>query len=119
MEMRTQELNRLKIMGKSIECSCRLIIKVFDTEIARIEKQLDKKVQEQAEWTERKAILVSAPGVGNTLAYTLLADMPELGTMNNKQAAALVGVAPINRDSGKCRGKRRIQGGRANVRTTL
>lgn len=118
MEMRTQELNRSKIMGKSIECSCRRIIKVFDAEITRIEKQLDKRIQERDEWTERKAILVSAPGVGNTLAYTLLADMPELGTMNNKQAAVLVGVAPINRDSGKCCGKRRIRGGRASVRTT-
>jgi transposase len=53
------------------------------------------------------------------LAYTLLADLPELGSMSNKQAASLVGVAPINRDSGKSRGKRRIQGGRANVRTVL
>jgi transposase len=119
MEMRTQELNRVKIMGKRIERSCLRMIKVFDTEIARIEKQLNKKVEEQSEWAERKAILMSAPGVGDTLAYTLLADMPELGMMNNKQAAALVGVAPINRDSGRFRGKRRIQGGRAGVRTTL
>ncbi len=60
-----------------------------------------------------------APGVGDTLAYTLLADLPELGSLSNKQVAALVGVAPINRDSGKSRGKRRIKGGRAGVRTTL
>lgn len=119
MEMRTQELNRTKIMGRLIERSCRRMIKVFDTEIARTEKQLDKYVQEQAEWAERKTILMSAPGVGDTLAYTLLADMPELGTMNNKQAAALVGVAPFNRDSGNFRGKRRIKGGRHGVRTTL
>ncbi len=119
MQMRTQELNRTKIMGKSIERSCKRIIKVFDTEIARLEKQLDKHVSEQAEWAERKALLMTAPGVGETLAYTLLADMPELGTLNNKQAASLTGVAPINRDSGRLRGKRRIQGGRAGVRTTL
>jgi len=119
MEMRTKELNRSKIMGKSIERSCQRLIKVFDTEISRIEKQLNKNVEEQAEWAERKIILMSAPGVGDTLAYTLLADMPELGTMNNKQTASLVGVAPLNRDSGKLRGKRRIQGGRAGVRTTL
>lgn len=62
---------------------------------------------------------MTAPGVGETLAYTLLADMPELGTLNNKQAAALTGAAPMNRDSGRLRGKRRIQGGRAGVRTTL
>ena len=76
-------------------------------------------MEQQSEWSQRKAILKTAPGVGDTLAYTLLADMPELGTMTNKQAAALVGVAPINRDSGRSRGKRRIQGGRACVRTTL
>ena len=119
MEMRTKELNRIKVMGKSFERSCNRLIKVFDTEVARLEKQLDKHVQEQAEWAERKVILMSAPGVGETLAYTLLADMPELGTLTNKESAALVGVAPINRDSGRLRGKRRIQGGRAGVRTTL
>jgi len=119
MEMRTKELNRIKVMGRSFERSCKRLIKVFDIEVARLEKQLDKHVQEQAEWAERKAILMTAPGVGQTLAYTLLADMPELGTLTNKESAALVGVAPINRDSGRMRGKRRIQGGRAGVRTTL
>jgi len=119
MEMRTKELNRIKVMGKSFERSCKRLIKVFDAEVARLEKQLDKHVQEQAEWAERKAILMTAPGVGETLAYTLLADMPELGTLTNKESASLVGVAPINRDSGRLRGKRRIQGGRASVRTTL
>jgi transposase len=57
--------------------------------------------------------------VGDTLTYTLLADLPELGTLTRKQVAALVSVAPINRDSGRLRGKRRIKGGRASVRTTL
>ena len=119
MQMRTQELNRSGIMGKSIEQSCKRLIKVFDTEVQRLEKKLNQYVQQQAEWSERREILKSAPGVGDTLAYTLLAELPELGQMNNKQASALVGVAPINRDSGKLRGKRRIQGGRANVRTIL
>ncbi len=119
MEMRTKELNRRQIMGKSFESSCRRIIKCLDTEVSRIERQLDQYIQKQAEWADRKTLLMTAPGVGETLAYTLLADMPELGTLNNKQAASLVGVAPINRDSGRLRGKRRIQGGRAGVRTTL
>ena len=110
---------RRQIMGKAFEGSCRRIIKCLDSEITRIEKKLDRYVEQQSEWSQRKAILKTAPGVGDTLAYTLLADMPELGTMTNKQAAALVGVAPINRDSGRSRGKRRIQGGRACVRTTL
>jgi len=59
------------------------------------------------------------PGVGKTVAYTLLGDLPELGTLNRKQIAALTGVAPFNRDSGKCRGRRRIRGGRAASRTVL
>ena len=119
MQMRTQEMNRLKIMGKAFEVSCKRLIKVFDTEIQRLEKKLNQYIEQQAEWSERREILKTAPGVGDTLAYTLLAEMPELGQLSNKQAASLVGVAPINRDSGKSRGKRRIQGGRANVRTIL
>ncbi|MCG8073236.1 MAG: IS110 family transposase [Candidatus Thiodiazotropha taylori] len=119
MEIRTQELNRLQIMGKTFEASCRRILRTLDAEIQRIEKKLTVVIEKQAEWSERKSILMSAPGVGETLAYTLLADLPEMGAMSNKQVAALVGVAPINRDSGKSRGKRRIKGGRAGVRTTL
>ena len=119
MQMRTQELNRKGIMGKAFEVSCKRLIKAFDTEVERLEKKLNQYVKEQAEWSERREILKSAPGVGDTLTYTLLAEMPELGQLNNKQVGALVGVAPINRDSGKTRGKRRIQGGRANVRTIL
>ena len=119
MGLRTQELNRTTIMGKKIEASCRRIIKSIDAEVIRIEKQLAAHVKDQAEWTEKKRILESAPGVGNTLIYTLLADLPELGSLNKKQIASLTGVAPINRDSGKLRGKRRIHGGRASVRTIL
>lgn len=119
MEMRTKELNRIQVMGKAFETSCRRLIKCLDAEITRIEKKLDQYVERQSEWSEQKAILKSAPGVGDTLVYTLLADMPELGTLTNKQVASLVGVAPINRDSGRSRGKRRIQGGRACVRTIL
>jgi transposase len=119
MEMRTQELNRLQIMGKTIAPSCKRLLNYLDKEVTRLEKALDEQVQAEDEWAEKKALLRTAPGVGNTMAYTLLADLPELGDMNNKQAAALVGVAPINRDSGRVRGKRRIYGGRAGVRTTL
>jgi transposase len=119
MEMRTQELNRLKIMGKSLEVSCKRIIKVLDKEIERLEKSLSDYVGEQSEWSEKRELLISTPGVGNTLVYTLLADLPEIGTLNNKEIGALVGVAPMNRDSGSLRGKRKVKGGRASVRTML
>jgi transposase len=119
MEMRTKELNRLQIMGKALEASCRRLIRVLDQEVARLEKKLGEYVAREADWAEKKALLKTAPGIGDTMVYTLLADLPELGSMTNKQAAALVGVAPMNRDSGKLRGKRRIKGGRYGVRTTL
>jgi len=119
MGLRTQELNRISIMGKPFEISCKRIIRTLDAEIARMEKRLAAHVQDQAEWTDKHTLLKTAPGVGDTLIYTLLTDLPELGTLNNKEVAALVGVAPINRDSGKLRGKRRIRGGRASVRTVL
>lgn len=119
MGMRTQELNRKTIMGKSFETSCKRIIKYLDQEISRIEKQLAKHVEDEAEWAEKKKILKSAPGVGDTLVYTILADLPEIGELSRTQISALVGVAPINRDSGKMRGKRRIKGGRYAVRTVL
>ena len=119
VNLRTQEMNRLKIMGKTLEVSCRRIIRALDAEIGRMEKRLATHIQQQAEWTEKQALLTSAPGVGNTLCYSLLADLPELGTLNNREISALVGVAPINRDSGRLRGKRRVQGGRAAIRAVL
>lgn len=119
INLRTQEMNRIKIMGKTLEVSCKRIIRCLNLEIERIEKRLEKLVESQAEWTEKQNLLKTTPGVGNTFIYTLLADLPELGSLNRKEISSLVGVAPMNRDSGKLRGKRRIQGGRATVRTVL
>ena len=116
VNLRTQEMNRKGIMGKDLIVSIQRIIRHIDTEIQRIEKRLSNHVKDQAEWTERQNRLSTVPGVGDTLIYTLMADLPEL---NNKEISKLVGVAPINRDSGKLRGKRRIQGGRASIRTVL
>lgn len=119
MNMRTQEINRSHMVDKLLATSCKRIIRMLDEEIKRIEKRLAKHVEDQSEWTEKQTILKSAPGVGDTLIYTLLADLPELGSLNRKEVSSLVGVAPINRDSGKMKGKRRIQGGRYTVRTIL
>ena len=119
MNLRTQELNRLKIMGKTLVSSIKRIIRTLDAEIQRIEKRLSEQVEEQTEWSEKQNLLKSAPGVGDTLVYTLLADLPELGALTNNEIGRLVGVAPINHDSGKLRGKRRIQGGRASIRSVL
>lgn len=119
VQMRTQELNRIKIMGRTLEASCKRVINLLDKEILRTEEKLQKQVEQQPAWSEKQEILLSAPGVGNTLVYAILSDLPELGTLTNNQISKLVGVAPINRDSGKVKGKRRIYGGRAGIRTIL
>lgn len=119
MTMRTQEMNRTKIMGKSLELSCKRIVRELDKEIRRIENRLAKHIDDESEWSEKQAILKSAPGVGDALVFTLLADLPELGEIDHKAVGKLVGVAPMNRDSGTLKGKRRIQGGRYSVRTML
>ena len=119
IEMRTKEYNREKIMGTKVQRSCNRIIKLLNQEIEWTGKNLAKAVEQQEEWSQRREILLSMPGVGDTLVFTLLADLPELGELSNKQIAALTGLAPMNRDSGNLKGKRRIKGGRHTVRTTL
>jgi len=119
IEMRTKELNRVKLAGKALERSYHHLVNVLNTDIEWVEQQLNEAVQQEAAWQERKLLLSTVPGVGNTLIWTLLSEMPELGTLNHKQIASLAGLAPINRDSGKSKGKRRILGGRHSVRTTL
>lgn len=119
MGMRTMELNRQQQYAASQASSCKRVIVLLEKEVAQVEKQLDLAIDGVAEWKAKKEVLLSVPGVGPTLAYTLLGDMPELGELNQRQIAALTGVAPFNRDSGSLRGKRRIHGGRAGVRTVL
>merc|ERR1712000_605594 len=119
IQVRTQETNRSKVMGKHMERSCNRILKALEKEIQWVEDKLSKAVEAEPTWLERKELLESVPGVGKALIWTLLSEMPELGSLNNKQISALAGLAPINRDSGKSQGKRRIQGGRYSVRTTL
>jgi transposase len=87
--------------------------------LEHLNQELDQALHASPLWRTREALLRSVPGVGPILALTLLADLPELGTLSHKQLAALVGVAPLNRDSGGSRGKRVIWGGRARVRAAL
>ena len=119
LEMSTMQKNRLKRMPKAVQAPIRKILKTITEEINRIDRQLDRLIAEVPEWQERVDQLTSAKGVGKVLAYTLLSELPELGQLNRKQIAALVGVAPMNRDSGRYIGKRFIRGGRHKVRTVL
>lgn len=88
-------------------------------EIKRLEGEMAKFMQEHGDWKEQEELLCSAPAVGKVTAATLLAELPELGRLDRKKIAALVGVAPMNSDSGKKRGYRRTKGGRAEVRSVL
>jgi transposase len=117
--MLTMEKNRLQIMPAFLRAEIRRSIASLQRQLARLDERLRQLSEEVAAWRERRHILESMPGVGVTLATTLISDLQELGTLNPKQIAALVGVAPMNRDSGRLRGKRRIRGGRAQVCTVL
>jgi transposase len=88
-------------------------------ELARVDGELERAVKESLVWKERVALLMSVPGVGPTLSATLLAELPELEYLDRRRLAALVGVAPLNRNSGTLRGIRTVWGGRSGVRTTL
>ncbi len=119
LEMSTMQKNRLKRMPKSVHKPIQAILKAIKKELNAIDKQLNKLVDSVSEWRQKRDLLLSAKGVGNVLAYTLMSELPELGSLNRKEIAALVGIAPMNRDSGSYQGKRYIRGGRHRVRTVL
>jgi transposase len=100
---------------KSIEDTIAWLVK----QLAMLDKDIHKRLETSTLWREQEDLLRSVPGVGPVTARTLLADLPELGTLDRKKIAALAGIAPFNRDSGHATGKRRITGGRASVRSAL
>jgi transposase len=92
---------------------------LLQEELSEIERDLSNTIGGTPAWRESEDLLKTVPGIGNATARTLLAELPELGTLDRKQIAALVGVAPLNRDSGTMRGRRSTWGGRASVRSVL
>ena len=117
---RATERTRLKQASEpALRRSVERVIAFLGKEIERLEKQLAAWVGASETWTEQEALLRTAPGVGPKTALRLLAQLPELGHVNRRQIAALVGVAPFACDSGKWRGRRSIRGGRAGVRAIL
>lgn len=119
VEMITIERNRLVTAPEWIRPDIEELIAILKKRLAAINGDLNKLIRKSPLWREKDKILQSVPGVGPVMAMTLLADLPELGTLNRKQIAALVGVAPLNCDSGMYQGKRRIWGGRAAIRSVL
>ncbi|MCF6202953.1 MAG: IS110 family transposase [Methylococcaceae bacterium] len=117
--MQTMEKNRLKIMPKEVSSIIKPILTAIKNQIEKVDNKLLKLIEEHPEYQTKNKIIQSMPGIGNIVAFSLLSDMPELGTISNKQAAALIGVAPFNRESGSYKGQRRIRGGRYKIRTAM
>jgi transposase len=120
VEMLTAEENRRKTAPTAaIRADIQAHIAWLRKRLKSVDKELSQAVRTSPLWREQEDVLRSVPGIGPVVSVTLLADLPELGTLGRKQVAALVGLAPINRDSGTMRGKRTIWGGRATVRAAL
>lgn len=119
VEMITAEKNRLGSATPWTRKDIQNHIAWLEKCLMKADKDLNNLLRKSPVWREKNDILRSTPGVGPVLSMTLLSNLPELGTLNRKQIAALVGVAPLNRDSGLFRGKRKIWGGRASIRSVL
>src|SRR3972149_2001786 len=121
VSMRAAEKNRLEKAGLSerLRVSCERKIRVISEEIEGIEEQIREIIQNNEEWRRKQMILETAFGVGSKVSSVLLANLPELGHVNRKQIAALVGVAPFQNQSGRFKGQQRIRGGRSGVRGIL
>ncbi len=117
--MRTAEHNRLAIAPKGVQRDIEVHIHWLKKRLDGVDGQVKQLIQACPVWRAKDEWLQSTPGVGPMTALTMIAELPELGTLNRRQIAALIGVAPFNRDSGMLKGKRTIWGGRAGVRTVL
>ncbi len=120
IELQTAESNRLaQAIAAKVRSSIQAVLKVLKRQIESIDQDLDGLIRQSPCWQEKETLLTSVPGVGTQTARTLLGSLPELGQISRQAVAALVGVAPLNRDSGTMRGKRTTWGGRRVVRAAL
>ncbi len=119
VEMLVAERNRLSRARKPVVERIRAHIQWLTSELDDVDRNLAGMIRESPLWRERENLLRSVPGVGKVISFTLLAELPELGTLDRREIAALVGVAPLNCDSGLRQGKKATWGGRAPIRATL
>ena len=119
MSMLVAEKNRLRTSRPPVSQRIQLHIDWLEQELDEIDRDLKEMLRNSPVWREKENLLRTVPGVGPQLAVSILAYLPELGTLNRKRIAALVGVAPFNRDSGTLRGKRAVWGGRSRIRASL
>jgi transposase len=117
--MMVAERQREKRASRRMQISIARLLKALQAELSEIDRDIDDAVRGSPAWREKEDLLASVPGVGPTIARTLLAELPELGTLDRRQIAALAGLAPWTRQSGKWRGDSFIGGGRASVRSAL
>jgi transposase len=118
-EMLQAEKNRLRTPDLSLQRSLGRIIRCLKAELDSVDQEIEQFLQEHQELADQEKLLRTAKSIGRVTAATLLADLPELGQLDRKEIAALVGVAPMNRDSGRKRGHRKTQAGRPDVRSAL
>lgn len=119
IEMLGAEQNRLERAALPIKKSIGRLIKTLKKELEWIDGQIDKAIRASPIWTARQELLSSVPGIGPAISRTLIAELPELGRLNRKEVAALAGLAPFTRQSGRWKGKSFIGGGRPSVRSAL
>jgi len=119
LTMQTMEKNRLQIMPQALAMTIKPVLTLFKNQIIKIEDKIVKLIESCPEYQAKNMILQSMKGIGKIAAASIISNLPELGYISAKQASALIGVAPINRDSGRYKGQRKIQGGRPQVRTVL
>jgi transposase len=119
LSMQTMEKNRIQIMPKDLAMTIKPILTALRNQIKKVEEKIMKMIESTPEFKAKDQLLQSMNGVGKVAAASIVSNLPELGYMTNKQAAALVGVAPLNKESGRYKGHRKIQGGRHQVRTVL
>jgi len=117
--MLTAEKNRFSKASPSVRQGIQRHITWLEGEVSKLDKDLEDALRTSPLWREKEQLLRSVPGVGRVVSVTLLAELPELGSLDRRQIAALVGVAPLNRDSGTLRGRRMVWGGRARLRAAL
>jgi transposase len=119
IEMLGAERQRDKRANRRLKNSIARLVQALERELAELNAEIDDAVRGSAVWCEKQDLLASVPGVGPTIARTLIAELPELGRLNRKEIAALAGLAPFTRQSGQWRGRSFIGGGRTGVRTAL
>ncbi len=119
VEMSTAEKNRMRVATPRVRPKVQEHVRWLEDSLKELDKDLADSIRSSPMWRTKEKLLRSTPGVGPILSMTLLSGLPELGALNRGEIAALVGVAPFNRDSGTLRGKRKVWGGRGQVRAVL